>query len=1242
MPPISPAPLLIYYVLYTTDAALAAAWLAANPSGVVSAGPQHLAASQGLTVNYTPTVQPDPSGCWFIVYPDGSNANIALLDKSVDGGFIDPNIFFSILSPPNTNWDLTEWKWQGSIFPYYVSPPASPGALLARRWACGFELGSAASANSANSHTSCSPAGSRTTDGYGFTQMPGGGGGDMTQWTTAPPGSGTLPFCSWERFYLRPWVRPNQGEVAVWSCKDNFEGTNAAYLTINPAGALVFRNVGNAGVPGTVLGTSAPLALTTWAKIDLIINWKVTGPPLVLGQVSLLINGVTAFSVAVPVGTGSGLGLNGGLHQNSTVGSAQTFAIGGLTPTQYKYDVDDWINVSLAAPTPPTSLDFVNGTHLRVLNPTGISAAGAWTGDYRGLAGNPPGAGTVNQMSASAAGTQLVVTTDFVNPPQLGLVSVLVQTWPKQWPASTPPKVGYRRNGGAIVQSTGTVAGAVSTFGGQLFTVAAGGPPLTDTTTIDLTIDKDAGGTTMILAALLGSVEYVGVWGPEDVDPTVTPTRPPAPRTGIHNAPYPEIAAVLSPQETMAWASARQGTYVGNGVGQDVSVGVPFQWLWVRAVSLNVTGYWWSSECAVHQNIGGIIAGPIDINFPLPYPASGANTSFHVSGAAANANQTGVVYQWVAFSDPDSRFCLNGAAAWDAATASAANALQDPAFTPVCVFTAREDLGSAITGFLYKGPGNPTDTANPLTGADVAAALTFATGTITTQPTAHYRAPQMAYSAWRKVDGTGASGMVDCVTYTGDGLSSRNVAVNLNNTSPLFAFGIAHTLASYFRDPSHSGLDSTQIGSGLVTAAIIGGGLNYVTVGALLNVAGRVYDLFVLAGSPYGGSWTPSTDGGVPVVPPGVPPITPPPGPPISDGPPPVVVPPHGWYLSDAGFRGNVTAIGDSRPANPRAWNDIVGFATGAAGMLGGSPGSATVFHNRLIYAASGYVVGTDAPPLRIFDGVYDRELVRIPPTSAGVARGIVALLTANGTVYLSTWDAGTTSATWTGRIFALDINAASLTPIGDAFPAGHLPYALAFHNSALWCGSHRGDTSAGKVFTLRPDLDTTWTVDRDLATDSMAGVASLASLQGTLYVGATAAAGTFAKLLARASAGSYSTAFTGTGGAATALNGFLALALFKNKLYASFWNADTPAIAAIYTSVDGVTWTAAYTGAAGTLRPFIGLVVDAGTLYAIGGGLGLTAAIVASDDGITWTNLTPQLPETDRTLTPAFGVVVN
>lgn len=352
---------------------------------------------------------------------------------------------------------------------------------------------------------------------------------------------------------------------------------------------------------------------------------------------------------------------------------------------------------------------------------------------------------------------------------------------------------------------------------------------------------------------------------------------------------------------------------------------------------------------------------------------------------------------------------------------------------------------------------------------------------------------------------------------------------------------------------------------------------------------------------------------------------------------------PDGWWMSVAAFGGSTLIIANGRPKNPRTWDQISGFATGSAAWLGGSPGIAAIFQNRMVYAASDYTVGTTYPPIRIYDGSFDRELCRLPPTAAGaIPKAIVSMLVANGTIYVATWDSGTTSADWVGRVFSLELTTATLTPIGAAFTTGHLPYALAWHNGMLWAGTHRQATSAaGAIFRIRPGIDDAWTQDVAL-TGGQTGVASLLSWRGTLYAGLTAPAGTFAKIVPRAAAGTWATtADTGSGGTATANNGYLSMAVFNDALYASYWNADTPAVATIRKTTDGTTWTTVYTGAAGTLRPFIVLYVDNGELFAIGGDVHLTAAVVRTDDGTTWTDLTAELPDTDKTALPAVGVLV-
>jgi hypothetical protein len=349
----------------------------------------------------------------------------------------------------------------------------------------------------------------------------------------------------------------------------------------------------------------------------------------------------------------------------------------------------------------------------------------------------------------------------------------------------------------------------------------------------------------------------------------------------------------------------------------------------------------------------------------------------------------------------------------------------------------------------------------------------------------------------------------------------------------------------------------------------------------------------------------------------------------------------HGWYWASDSFSGNATLTVGGVPKNPRSFDEVASFATGAVAYLGGFPGCGISLNNRLIYAADSYTVGTDAPPIRLFDGTSDRELIRLPKTAALVVpKAVLSMLATNGTIYLSSYDSGTTSADLAGRIFILDPQDTTLTPLGnDVFTAGQLPYALAWYNGSLWVGTHRQDgAQVGRLYRIRPGQETTWTLDHTFGAGEGC-VASLASFQGSLYCGMTNAAGTFAKVFARDALGAFTTADTGVGGAATAGNGYPYLYVFGGNLYASFWNNDTPKIAKIR-KYDGTSWTTAYTGSAGTLTPYIGMFEDSGYLFALGGGLLLQAALLRTQNGTSWTDLSAFLQGT-ATLVPCFGSLV-
>ncbi len=352
-----------------------------------------------------------------------------------------------------------------------------------------------------------------------------------------------------------------------------------------------------------------------------------------------------------------------------------------------------------------------------------------------------------------------------------------------------------------------------------------------------------------------------------------------------------------------------------------------------------------------------------------------------------------------------------------------------------------------------------------------------------------------------------------------------------------------------------------------------------------------------------------------------------------------------GWWLSaNTNFGGAAYIVDNSRPTDPRSFVEVGSFATGSTGMMGGFPGPAGVFNNKLVYAPGGYTVGTDLPTIRMFDGQFDRIIGTLPKTSSGgVPKAVMSILVANGTIYLSTLDSGASSADWLGRVFSLDPINGNFTPLGGVFPTGHVPYALTFHMGRLWCGTHRQSASAsGQVFFFRPFIDTAWTSNHDLSADGQANVCSMLSYKGLLYIGCSAAAGTFAKVLVRGVDGTYGTSNTGSGGAAIDNNAFLAMSEFQGNLYASYFNNDAPKVSKIY-KFDNSSWTTAFTGSGTTLIPFVSLPVDLVSLFAIGGGKTFDGTLLFTSDGSTWTDRTAFLTQigTNSTGLPCFGVLV-
>lgn len=352
-----------------------------------------------------------------------------------------------------------------------------------------------------------------------------------------------------------------------------------------------------------------------------------------------------------------------------------------------------------------------------------------------------------------------------------------------------------------------------------------------------------------------------------------------------------------------------------------------------------------------------------------------------------------------------------------------------------------------------------------------------------------------------------------------------------------------------------------------------------------------------------------------------------------------------GWWLSISNdFNGAAYVIAQAVPHNPRSFDELSTFAAGSAGMQGGFPGPACVWNNRLVYAEGGYTVGVNQPPIDIYDGSFNHTIALVPTTSTGgIPQAVVTMISANGTVYFSTLDSGTSSANYSGRVFSLSINTGQMVQLGLStdFATGDVPYSLVWFFGKLWCGTNRADGTASHVYWIRPGIDTNWTQDLALSSKSQGGATSMAVYQGNLYVGCSNQAGTFAQVLKRDTSGNWTTSDTASGGTATTNNAYLALAVFGTNLYATYWNNDTP-VKSLIRQFNGSSWTTVYTGSGDTLVPLIGLPQDQGNLLAIGGGLTYNGAVVETQNGTSWTDNSAFLTgNTGQTALPVFGVVV-
>jgi hypothetical protein len=733
-------------------------------------------------------------------------------------------------------------------------PPAVP--ISQRRWAIGFELPGGGEADGSNQFNCCSREGSRTAEGFGLCLR---GPTDVFSMTVGQYGGAASVPSSWERMYIR--VRKTPGVASQWwrTHGTPSDGSGIA-LSITPAGAIQIENDANG--PRTILATTSGLVLNTWYRLDMLItyNSQAAGGA---GAFVLYRNGAKIVDLTIPLASG-GLGQGNSKHVRSVIGTN--------TPAQsLELDVDDWINAEY--PANFGAIDWVSGSHVMRVFPNGFAAshnAAAWPGDYRVLLQVPPFS-TAARLVSTTAGSRIAVTTDAVAGPitQFGVAALTVGIYSSR--AANNGTLGYSLAGGApvlsaIAQQTTILSNSVMYRPSGLTPAAPppyppNSPTLPTVFPIELYHEKGAGSGSSSVGMLMASMECLGAWGPEDGiynDPTIPVI---VRSTDIHNAPYVRYelsGKVTAPNRAVTIIG---GLYNGNNLGQDIALPAPPHWWWIRRVSTsNGSPNQWHSSAVAPNNLGSETVNP-EVMVRAVMDLSG-NVKIQISGSNIQINATGEVYQWIAVCDPGMRYMLNGAFSHINTLGTVVNALQNPTFLPDAAFCLVSTMGSNPSqgGYWYRGPGHTASNAQVINAAETANMLSFALGSLTSVNGTFYPSFMrggVSYSVLRMVDPDCPDvGVVfQILSYTGNGAGGTRV-INLAPLSarwPLLALVLPHNAAGVYRDPSHTGVNSTLLSSGANTVTgITAGGVDSITVGTTLNVLNVVHDVFIIPGSPFG------------------------------------------------------------------------------------------------------------------------------------------------------------------------------------------------------------------------------------------------------------------------------------------------------------------------------------------------------------------------------------------------------
>lgn len=762
--------------------------------------------------------------------------------------------------------NYTDYYWMGHFEHHPLAEPGEPvegqtAPMARRRWIDSF---STYEGSIRRSYAASIDPGTGT--GLSLRKNVGNTGGYSHQ---TDEDGGEKPYSSWERLYVRIRHYPSQ-PAPLWECRGT-SGTNGARIQVLPTGQLAYYN-GLLDISDKLLGTTDSLELERWYKVDLLIQFR--QPDSASGRLRCYLNG--HLEADLVVSSGGGLA-NEERHSYSILGKEGA--------NDFEADYDSWICADLPVGSGGEALlngiDWRHGSRVVPLyiNSWGDQHNGAaWEGDWRNLTQHLMSilaGGYSNGVESATISQTLHATFDLTpaiaQPGSLGAAALAVKvlhnrvigagTW-------SEADLGYSLNGGPL--NSRTFTGYVGLYPWEAishFPEVAEPFQLTSLEAQYCVTTEWSGATATPyrVHALVALVELVGIFGPEDVPADASPdTPPPAPkRLQTHNAPYPRTPWVLSQSAPPCPVAIYGGTYGGNGTGQDLAFPVPIQWLWIRRLDAASGPEWWTSSMLwSHEGDGdtqtpGLACVLMDPTCPPATEEGQAETRALVRlyGDNARLNAPGNTYQFIAFADPGARFCLNGAFAHASQLgADGRNKLEVLGFLPEAGWFQKELPYATGSYGYYKGPGYALAAASQIhTGSEIASVVTFAQGEIISHAELHSGYNQVAYSLWRRDDGSGdpgAAAVVKIGHYVGDGAASRTIGLTPPcGRRPLFAYVRAHANSNaVIRDPSHTDTSSSQVSGSSISTGITSGGIDQFTVGSTLNANGVTYDYFAFMG----------------------------------------------------------------------------------------------------------------------------------------------------------------------------------------------------------------------------------------------------------------------------------------------------------------------------------------------------------------------------------------------------------